>query len=364
MNGPLRWLWRGLLLLAVLLAGGLVALRLAFDLNDYRAEIERRATEVAGKPVRILGDLGWGLGLMPTIAISDVEVGAEAAPDARLGGIRVGVPLSAILSGDLFSGGMPGRLHISVDNLRLKDRALGDFTAPVRLGRRAFSVDPLEGDLPEGGEITAVVTYADNALKADAEVSGVDYAMILPGATGGDMSGKLALTGTGATAEDILQGLNGTVSLYGGAGRLSGDAIGLWANDVLSTILTGRQSHTDVTCLAIDGIIKGGVLRPSLAVLDTDSARVSASGRIDLGNQRLNLVVTPAPKEPALVSLATPLRVEGPWSSPGVAPDGRAVIEKAAGLLLGAVAPPAALLSFMDKGDSSASPCARKAAVP
>ena len=356
---PLRWLLWAVIGLVFFMGVSLVALRVAFDLDNYRADIEARATEIAGKPVRILGDLSWGLGLTPTITLADVEVGAEKTPDARFGVIRVGVPLATLLSGDLTGGNLPGQLDISIDNLRLQDRALGDFEAPVKIGRNAFSIDPLEGDLPGGGSITAVVAYIDQTLKADAEVSGVDYAMVLPGASGGDMKGKLSLQARGANAEDLLKAMNGTVSLYGGAGRLSGDAIGLWSNDVLSTILTGRRSHTDVGCLVLAGNIKNGVLRPSQAVLDTDSARVSAKGTIDLANQRLNLLVSPAPKETAIVSLATPLRVEGNWSNPNVKPDGRAVVEKAAGLLLGAIAPPAALLSFMERGDDSASPCAK-----
>lgn len=327
------------------------------DLNKMKPKIEAQASEAAGKPVRILGDIGWGLDwLVPSVVLQNVQVGAANAPDGSVGEIKIRVPLTALLAGEGPGGHLPSRIYLTLKDLSLHGHKLGDFTAPVHLSGDNLSIDPLEGDLPQGGDLKATLDYTDRVLTAKAEVSDIDYALVMPGASGGAIKGQMSLQGRGDSVDSILRGLDGDVSLYGGAGKLEGDAITMWADDLLSTVLTGSSDATEISCVVVQGKIQNGVLKPSKAVLDTKRVQVSAKGAVDFGAQSLNLLLTPAPKETALLSLATPLRVSGPWSGPDVKPDGRGIAEKAAGMLLGAVAPPAALLGFMKQG-SGENPC-------
>lgn len=342
----------------VFLAMALVVLLRSFDLNAHKPKLEAKASEVAGQPVRILGDARLGFrGLMPSLVLEQLRVGPERAPEATVGTVKAAVPLTALRA--LTAGRLPERLDLTLEKLTVKGRDLGDITAPVRFTGDNLRIDPLQADLPRGGELRAVIDYTARKLTATAEVKNIDYALIIPGASGGDIHGNLSLTGQGRTVDAILAELDGKVDLYGGSGTLSGDALTLWADDLLSAVLTGASEKTDVACMLLSGRIRNGVLVPSQALLDTARVQVKAKGQVDLRRQTLNLVVTPAPKQTALLSLATPLRVKGPWDAPQVAADGRAVVEKVGGMLLGAVAPPAALLPFVKKGAGD-SPCGGK----
>ncbi len=356
--GPVKLAVKIALVLVILLVAGLIYLSLTLDLNPYKPQIEAQASEAMGKPVRITGDLDWGIsGFRPSVVLNEIVVGSDKNAQTTVGKLSVAIPLGDLIGGNLSAEELPGKIDLTLDRLVYEGQEIGDIKAPVRFSGNGLSIKPLTVDLPHDGAIQADVDYQDNNLKVTAKAEDVDYALIIPGASGGDLGGTLELTGNGATIDDVLTGLNGKVALSGGKGQLSGDAISLWASDLLSKVMTGTKKHTDVTCLLLNGNIKNGVLTPSQAVLDTDSVLVRATGSIDLGRQRLKLLVTPSPKDAALLSLATPLRVEGAWDNPSVLPDKRAVLEKVGGLVLGAVAPPAALLAFGSTGDKS-SPCA------
>ncbi len=355
--GPVKLAVKIALVVGVLLVAGLIWLSIAVDLNAYKPQIEEQATAAMGKPVTVGGDINWGISwLRPSLDINDIRIGAGKTSATTVGRVSVVVPLLDLISGGVAQWGIPAQMKLALEALVYEGQVIGDITAPVSYRGGNLSIDPLTVKLPHDGEISAVVHYQDNQLSVDAVIDDVDYALIIPGASGGDIGGTLKLQGRGTTVDAVLTGLNGEVALAGGKGKLSGDAISLWASDVLSKILTGTQSHTNVTCLLLDGSIRNGVLTPSQAVLDTESVLVRATGRIDLGRQRLQLLVTPSPKDPALLSLATPVNVTGAWDNPSVTPDKRAVLEKVGGLVLGAVAPPAALLAFGSTGDKS-SPC-------
>ena len=359
--GPVKLAIKIAMVLVVLLIIGFVVLATMIDLNKYKPEIEKHATEAMGKPVRIMGDLDWSLSwLRPSVVLNEVIVGNEKNPETTLGQLSVAIPLSDLIGGNLSADELPGKINLALDDLVYAGQEIGDITAPVRFNGNGLSIKPLTVNLPHDGTIKADVDYQNNKLTVAAKADGIDYALIIPGASGGDLGGTLDLTSTGATIDDVLSGLDGKVALGGGKGQLSGDALSMWGSDLLSTILTGKKSHTDVTCLLLNGNIKNGVLTPSQAVLDTESVLVKAKGSIDLGSQRLKLLVTPSPKDPALISLATPVNVTGAWDNPSVTPDKRAVLEKVGSLMLGAVAPPVALLGFGSTGDKS-SPCAAAA---
>lgn len=360
--GPVKLVVKVAFILVAMLIAGFIYIALTLDLNPYKPQIEQQASEAMGRPVRIMGDLDWGISwFRPSIVLNKIIVGNAAQPEATLGKLSFTVPLSELIAGNISAEALPGKIDLVLKDLVYEGQEIGNITAPVRFNAEGLSIVPLTIDLPHDGTLKADVAYHGNKLTVSAKAEDIDYALIIPGASGGNLGGTLDLDGVGATIDDVLTGLNGKVALSGGEGRLSGDAISLWASDLLSRVMTGTKKHTDVTCLLLKGDIRRGIFTPAQAVLDTDSVLVRATGSIDLGRQRLKLLVTPSPKDAALISLATPLNVEGSWDNPSVKPDKRAMLEKVGGLMLSVVVPPAALLSFAQKGDNS-SPCTAAAA--
>lgn len=105
--------------------------------------------------------------------------------------------------------------------------------------------------------------------------------------------------------------------------------------------------------------VRQGRAQTDALVVDADRVLVTGEGTIDLGRERLDLKLTPRPKDPSLFSLATPVNVRGPLADPGISPDEVGLVRGAAGALLGNLVLPGAgvLLPFLSAGAGD-HPCA------
>ena len=94
-------------LLALLLLAALALLSAWFlvDPSDYRAVINRHATEAVGQPVEMLGDMALTFSPLPTVAVEGIRVanpdGFEAAWFAELTSVRATVAPRELLRGNL-----------------------------------------------------------------------------------------------------------------------------------------------------------------------------------------------------------------------------------------------------------------------
>ena len=73
-----------------------------------------------------------------------------------------------------------------------------------------------------------------------------------------------------------------------------------------------RAAHLHDPAVAV----KQGVMQPDILVLDTDVSRIDGSGRIDLGQERLDLTMVPKSRKLSLVALHTPIHVQGSFAHP------------------------------------------------
>jgi AsmA protein len=89
------WLLAGLATLAVLVLLVLAALRWWLDPNDFRPQLEARASSVIGRPVRLTGALRWQLGTRIYLASEGGEIanapGFGSQPLLRWSGLRLSV---------------------------------------------------------------------------------------------------------------------------------------------------------------------------------------------------------------------------------------------------------------------------------
>jgi AsmA protein len=107
-----------------------------------------------------------------------------------------------------------------------------------------------------------------------------------------------------------------------------------------------------------------GVVQLRQAVLDSRDSTLFVAGQISLKDEAMALRVNVKPKDFSLLSLRTPLTVDGTLGAPKVGVQGGGLAAKLLGAAaLGAVATPAAaLLMLVDPGSRSAQdPCAPQA---
>ncbi|MFG6456535.1 AsmA family protein [Roseateles sp. BYS96W] len=170
----------------------------------------------------------------------------------------------------------------------------------------------------------------------------------------GQLKGQIDVQGRGHSTAELLASLSGPVQLRvenGSVSHLLTEAIGLDIAQGLGMLLKG-DSNLPLNCARLDGSFTAGVLRPRTAIVDNRDSRIDLDGSISLASETLDLRAVASPKDFSPLTLRAPLRLQGSLADPRVALEGRSLGGRAvAALALGALAPPAALLAFVDPGE-------------
>lgn len=171
----------------------------------------------------------------------------------------------------------------------------------------------------------------------------------------GRLLARVRLAGQGASTAEILGSSAGSVEAELRDAKLSAYTVELAGIDLaeaLGMAVTG-DSMLPINCGIAHLEAKGGVLRPKLAVLDTADSAIWIDGAVSLGTEQLDLRAVVTPKDFSPLTLRTPLQIRGTLRDPDISLDkgplGRKV---AAAALLSLVNPIAALVPFLDAGDS------------
>lgn len=170
----------------------------------------------------------------------------------------------------------------------------------------------------------------------------------------GRLRADIDVKGRGRSTAELLGSLDGPVRLELARGSLSHlltEAAGLDIAQGLGVLLRGDKK-LELNCARLEGSFKAGVLRPRSALVDNKDSRLDIDGRVSLADETLDLRVVAKPKDFSLLSLRSPVRVQGTLGDPRIALEGKALGGKAiAAIALGALTPPAALLAFIDPGE-------------
>ena len=186
-----------------------------------------------------------------------------------------------------------------------------------------------------------------------------------PAYLSGTLNAKLSLTGRGYSVADVLESGNGRLNLEllkGEISQLVTEALGLDVAQALGMLIAGDKPLR-LNCARAEAAIQDGMVKTRHAVLDNDDSTLHIQGGISLKTEALQLRVVADPKDFSPFSLRSPLNVVGTLKQPQVTVEASGLLARAAGaLLLGALAPPAALLAFIDTGaDPDTAPCLQTA---
>jgi len=197
------------------------------------------------------------------------------------------------------------------------------------------------------------------ALKKNKASSGDDS----PAYLSGTLNAKLTITGLGNSVANILGSGNGRLNVElvnGEISQLVTEAIGLDAAQALGMLIAGDQP-LHLNCARAEAVIQDGVVKTRHAVLDNKDSTLYIQGGLSLKTEALQLRVVADPKDFSPFSLRSPLNVTGSFKQPLVTVEASGLLARVAGaLVLGALAPPAVLLAFIDTGaEQDSEPCAR-----
>jgi uncharacterized protein involved in outer membrane biogenesis len=261
-------------------------------------------------------------------------------------------------------------LDLRIGRLVAAGRVLADVSGRLRVESGRLDASDLSAEFARGrltGALQARRLGRGVKLRLQADLAQAELADL---ATGGPASGRIdaqaRLEGEGTSLRAVASSLSGEARLIGRDGRISGYALDLAAADILRLLApwTERGGETKVSCLLFASTIRRGRAKVDALAVDADRVLVTGEGTIDLGRERLDLKLTPRPKEPSLLSLATPIDVRGPLRDPSVTPDEAGLARGVAGALLGNLALPGAgfLLPFLSAGAGD-HPCAQTLAA-
>lgn len=322
-----------------LLAGHVGGRRLAFA--DLAPSIG--ADQAPREASRVLPDEPFDL---PSLAQMNANVQVDLAQ------VDFGTPSIAPMT-DL-------KFHLTLADSRLD---LSDLSARVAGGLLTGSTRLQADQRPP--QWAAALRFADVDLQRwiralnPGDASSPDDA---PAYLSGTLNARLSLNGHGNSVTDILGSGSGLLILEllnGEISQLVTEAIGLDAAQAIGMVIAG-DTPLRLNCARAEAVIRDGVVKTRHAVLDNEDSTLYVQGGVSLKTETLQLRLIADPKDFSPFSLRTPLNVTGTFKQPQVTVEASGLLARAAGaLVLSVLAPPAALLAFIDTGaEPDSEPCA------
>lgn len=325
--------------------------------------------DTAARPPRLNGRLGGA-----RLALADLApaVGADQPParsDRVLPDERFDLPSLGRMDANVLVG--IGQLDFGTPNLA----PVEDLRLHLVLSDSRLTLDDLQARVA-GGNFSGATTLqvVGNTPRWDARLrlAGVDLDTWVrglrkadaatpqgrrtgaPAYLGGTLNASVNLRGTGNSVADILGGADGQLRLQVSQGQMSHlvtEAAGLDVAQALGTLISG-DAPLRLDCAIAQAVVQDGVVKSRRIVLDNADSTLRVQGGASLRDEQLHLRLVAQPKDFSPLSLRTPVTVTGSFKQPAVGVEARGLLGRAAGaVLLGSLAPPAALLAFVDLGD-------------
>jgi uncharacterized protein involved in outer membrane biogenesis len=268
-------------------------------------------------------------------------------------------------------GKMDADVKLTADKIqRPKQLPLEAFSTHLVLKDAVLKLDPLNFGMA-GGNITAAVTLDGNqkpmkgTIKAD--VKGLHMAKLFP--TSGTMQealgvlyGRTELSGSGQSIAALLGSSDGKASFVVEGGRVANLFMELAELDVAHVVmlLGGKHEQEALRCAVAGFDVKGGQAQADTFVVDAEDTSINVEGGIDLKDETLDLKMSPAGKHQSLVSLRTPIHLEGPLRHPKARPEAGPLVKKGAlAVGLGAINPALAVFALYEPARGKDQPCAQ-----
>lgn len=243
-------------------------------------------------------------------------------------------------------------------NLSIKD---GNLTVSLFRGRLAGGA--LDGSM----QLKSQVKPTNVSVKLTVDKIDVGRLMKEMGVAD-DLAGhanfKADLSGSGRSVAQIMAGLGGETSLVVGEGRMKTGSLNTLIGgptQVLGDIFKGGdKGYTAINCAVVRFPINKGVATAQPVLLDTDLAQFVGSGTIDLGSEKIDLLIKPEPKKPT-INTAVPVRVGGTLANPKYSLETLGVVRKLGGVVGLVLFPPAAIVGLGELGVTDDNACIQQA---
>ncbi len=251
---------------------------------------------------------------------------------------------------------------------RVKQLPLEGLNAQMSLQDSVLTLEPFNFGLA-GGQINTAISLdgRKNPIQARAKVKvrKVLISKLFPESgltkTGiGQINGDFDLAGTGNSVGRMLATTNGSVAVVVAGGEISQlmmEKVGLHLWEILRLNITGDKL-VKLRCAVADFDVKQGNMQTRALVFDTEVTTILGTGNIDLGQERIDLILNQKTKNTSPLALRTPILVRGSFAKPVAEIDtGPLALRAIAAVVLGTINPLLALLPLIDAGPGRDSDC-------
>ncbi len=299
-------------------------------------------------------DLGGLVGLQPSAPRKAVK-GQDVLPEMKIN-------LKRLRAGDL-------DLTLDAKKLNAPGWPLNDMHTHIKLVDRLLRFELLEFGVADGrvkGMLEMDGRKATPFVKTYLDFAKLSLKRFFKGSSfeefsKGTFGGRIELAGAGTSSAEVLGNSNGRIVAVMSGGKISLKIIEAADLDLaqLTPLLLGKDKTTDIRCGVGDFAVRHGILVSRVFVLDTADTTIKGDAKINLKNETLDVEVDAKPKDASIFSVQSKISVTGKISEPTIMIDPISLLLRGAGaVLLGAVAPPAALLPFIEVGVGKDSNCA------
>jgi uncharacterized protein involved in outer membrane biogenesis len=139
----------------------------------------------------------------------------------------------------------------------------------------------------------------------------------------GPIGGRIALSGTGDSFRELMATASGNTFVMMSGGEISELLVRLAGLNVARAlgVLARGDKPIPIRCALLDLQGNDGQMSVQTLAFDTANSVVSGEGNIDLRDEKLNIVLTPVPKDFSPFSLRSFIRVNGSLKNISVFPD-------------------------------------------
>jgi uncharacterized protein involved in outer membrane biogenesis len=139
----------------------------------------------------------------------------------------------------------------------------------------------------------------------------------------GPMGGRIALSGTGESFRELMATASGNMFVMMSGGEISELLVRLAGLNVARAlgVLVRGDKPIPIRCALIDLDGKDGQMGIQTLAFDTDKSVVVGEGKVDLRDEKVDIVLTPVPKDFSPFSLRSFIRVNGRLKNISAFPD-------------------------------------------
>jgi AsmA family protein len=263
-------------------------------------------------------------------------------------------------------------VNYAVHDVRAPNLPVSNIALTLDLDHSLLKLSPLTMDMSGGHVASDIVINARQQpvlTDYDIRLAPTPMGRLLAGwgvdesGTSGVVKARVQLRGKGDTVHDSLAASSGRIAIILPKGTMWTRNIQLSELDI-GTFITKMfadklKKPVEMNCGLIAFTVRDGIAAADPILIDTTKNVITGRGGFSFKDESLDLAVRADGKKFSLLSLQSPVGINGHFASPGIQVISPQLLTRAgAGLGLAAVASPlAAILAFVDVGDAKSAAC-------